>query len=715
MASSPPRSGDAKIVAWRIFGGGESPKIRVPSYELIDRTIQDYVASDKRAVVAATVRGWFAESGDYRWLKDEAKPDVATLVVEGIDAPYVKEAVWAVAAIEAQVMEQAIRARWTAVETASFLDALYETLTGVSRRDQILDASKAFGMGRQETQSALVSRDAIEKESPLWTVHHIERYEVELVIHGLYPAVGHLVDLAVALEGGMERRVVERLDHPVLQARAILRMNQSPSPRRADEWLDWIAPDSSDGAIAAAVFRVLRAAMTQSEEESRTESQGANESEEKTKRKGSRHQTDATGKSLVEGLVSRLRDLEPRASARWIGEVLSYSSQALVGSARSDKPDVLRELEEKCLEGVSELFVDPSSQGLLHEFQSGLQRRVHSTWTGYQARAAWLIRDGAGERASEIARDAVAHYAKQIETVDTSAAAAGDWFDWRDRDWFEALGRAIALSSAISDYEDWVSERCRRLPLSVWDVEENDQNFIRAEPLAQQWFLLAFLAIESSRELGRPVQPEAVRALAQALWRHARFASDHLGGEPEVSVAVELAARLAIELGEADDGWILEQAEADRAGPRALWALVDQRRIRNRGDADTGGNYDRTLETELTRQASRRFGSGEASALVTLQFWGRLWLALGAVEQAERTGIAILSFPNQVRDRDSAILVLRLLGLVARNRKLASELGERVAQLYNQLWSSFGSTAPIEENDRREIEEAFAGSGFLQP
>lgn len=713
MASSAPRSGDARIVAWRIFGGGESPKIRVPSYELIDRTIQDHVASDKRALVAATVRGWFAESGDYRWLKDEAKPDVATLVVEGIDAPYVKEAVWAVAAIEAQVMEQAIRARWTAVETAAFLDALYETLADVSRRDQILDASKALGMGGQETQSALVSRDAIEKESPLWTVHHIERYEVELVIHGLYPAVGHLVDLAVALEGGMERRVVERLDHPVLQARAILRMDQSPSPRRADEWLDWIAPDSSDGAIAAAVFRVLRAAMKQSEEESRTESQGSNEGEEKTKRGESRDQTDATGKSLVAGLAGRLRNLEPRASARWIGEVLSYSSQALVGSASSHKPDVLRELERKCLEGVSELFVDPSSQGPLHDFQGGLQRRAHSTWTGYQARAAWLIRDDAGERASEIARDAVAHYEKQIEAVDT--AAVGDWFDWRDRDWFEALGRAITLSSANSDYEEWVSERCRRLPLSVWDVEENHQKFFRAEPLAQQWFLLAFLAIESNRELGRPVQPEEVRALAQALWRHARFASDHLGEEPEVSVAVELAARLAIELGEADDGWILEQAEADRTGPRGLWALVDQRRIRNRGDADTSGNYDRTLEVELTRQASRRFGSGEASGLVTLQFWARLWLALGAVEQAERTGTAILSFPDRVRDRVSAILVLRLLGLVARNRKLASELGERVAQLYNQLWSSYGSTAPIEESDRREIEEAFAGSGFLRP
>ena len=76
--------------------------------------------------------------------------------------------------------------------------------------------------------------------------------------------------------------------------------------------------------------------------------------------------------------------------------------------------------------------------------------------------------------------------------------------------------------------------------------------------------------------------------------------------------------------------------------------------------------------------------------------------------------MAIMSFPDRIRNRGSAILVLRLLGLVVRNRELNREMGDRVAPSYNQLWPPYGSTAPEEKDDRREIEEALADSGLLR-
>ena len=163
-------------------------------------------------------------------------------------------------------------------------------------------------------------------------------------------------------------------------------------------------------------------------------------------------------------------------------------------------------------------------------------------WAGYLARAAWLMRDRACERAAEIARDAGVSYETQVEEAGNGGAVVADWFAWRDRDWLEALGSAVALSSADLCYVEWASDKCRKLPLSAWDSDERYAEFIRAEPLAQQWFLLAFLAMASSRELGRSVRPDAVRALAEALWRHTWFASEHLHGEPEASVPVEFAA-----------------------------------------------------------------------------------------------------------------------------------------------------------------------------
>ena len=684
------------------------------SYELIDGVIRKHVASDKQPFVAATIRGWFDESGGYRWLRDEAKPEVAREILEGIGVPFTERAVWAVAAIDADVMQRAMESSWTNSETVAFRDTLYKALADVSRRDQIMDPSLIRGLTRQEAESASVPRDAIEKESALWTFHHLEQHQAELVVFGLYPAVARLVDLAVALEGGNPRRAIERLEHPVLQARAMFRMRKSRALGEDGGCLTWIARDSGDAVIAAAIFHVLCVAASAGTGESREEYTTGVAGDPALGRAETDEQRDRDRKSLIEALVRRLAGLEAPACVRWIGEILSYSVRALGRGAKNDKPAVLVQLERACLSCAGELLVESASRGLVDEFKAGLRRRADHLWTGYLARVAWVIRDDAGELASEIARDAVVSYETQVEEAANGGAVVGDWFAWRDRDWLEGLGSAVALSSVDLCDVEWASDRCRKLPLSAWDAEERYGDFIRAEPLAQQWFFLAFLAMAPRRELGRPVRPGTVRALAEALWRHTWFASEHMPGEPEASVPVECAARMAVKFGEADDVWILEQTGAGRVGPRALWALLDQRGVRSCPPPETSKRDERIFRSELAGRASRRFESDDAFDLLTLQHWGRLWLGLEAVEQAEQTAVAIMGFPDRIRDRGCAILILRLLGLAVRSGGLNRELGDRVTPLYNDLWSTYGSTAPEEEDDRRQIEEAFADSGLLR-
>ena len=707
-------AGDAGAVAWRIFGGGESPRTKTSSYALIDRVIQKHVAPDKQAAVVATIRGWFVDAGGYRWLRDEAKPEVARAILDGIEIPFTERAVWAVAAIDADVMQPAMETRWTKTETVAFKAALCEALADVSRRDQIMEPSRISGLTQQEAASARVPRDAIEKESPLWTFRHLEQHQTELVVFGLYPAVARLVDLAVALDGGNPRRAIESLEHPALQARAMLRMQESRASDEDGGCLDWIRRDSGDAVIAAAIFHVLRAAASAGMEESREEDTTGVASDPASGRGEADEQRDRDGKSLIEALVARLAGLEAPARVRWIGEMLSFSVRALGGGAKNDKPSVLEQLERACLSCAGELLVESASQELVDEFKAGLRRKPNHLWTGYLARVAWLIRDDASELASEIARDAVVSYETQVEEAANGGAVVGDWFAWRDRDWLEGLGSAVALSSVDLCDVEWASDRCRKLPLSAWDAEERYGDFIRAEPLAQQWFFLAFLAMAPRRELGRPVRPGTVRALAEALWRHTWFASEHMPGEAEASVPVEFAARMAVKFGEADDVWILEQTGAGRVGPRALWALLDQRGVRSCPPPETSKRDERIFRSELAGRASRRFESDDAFDLLTLQHWGRLWLGLEAVEQAEQTAVAIMGFPDRIRDRGCAILVLRLLGLAVRSGGLNRELGDRVTPLYNDLWSTYGSTAPEEEDDRRQIEEAFADSGLLR-
>ena len=707
MANDPP-VGDLGAVAWRIFGGGESPTTKTPSYALIDPVVQKHVARDKQAVVAATIRGWFVESGGHRWLRDEAKPEVARAILDGIGMPFTDRAVWAVAAIDPDVMQRAMGTRWTNTETVPFKAALYEALAEVSRRDQIMEPSRMSGLTRQEAASARVPRDAIERESPLWTFRHLEQFQPELVVFGLHPAVAHLVDLAVALDGGNPRQAIEHLEHPVLQARAMLLMQRRRGSSEDAACLDWITRDAGDAAIAVAIYHVLSAAADARVESSREEHAKGVAGDSALSHR------DCDGESLIGPLVDRLATLEPHACARWIGEILSFSVRALGGGVKSEKPSVLEELDQACLRCLGELLVESASQDLVSDFKAGLRRRPDHLWTGYLARAAWLIRDRAGELASEIARDALLSYETQVEEAGNGGAVAGDWLAWNDREWLEALGSAIALTSPDLCYVEWASDRCRKLPLSAWDAEERYGEFIRAEPLAQQWFLLGFLAVAADRELGRPVRPDAVRALAEALWRHTWFAGEHVPREPEVSVPVEFAARMAVKFGEADDAWILEQTGSGRVGPRALRALLDERGVRKRLAPETSDGDEHVFESELRARALRRFETDDVSDLLTLQYWGHLWLDLEAAEQAEQTAVAIMGFPDRMHDRACAILVLRLLGVVVQNRGLNRELGDRVAPLYNGVWSTYGSTMPEEEADRREVEKAFAVSGLLR-
>ena len=108
-----------------------------------------------------------------------------------------------------------------------------------------------------------------------------------------------------------------------------------------------------------------------------------------------------------------------------------------------------------------------------------------------------------------------------------------------------------------------------------------------------------------------------------------------------------------------------------------------------------------------------RFDDGGQFDLEALRDWGKLWLSLGAVDQAERTALAIVSFPLRSADRKARILALKLLGLVVRHRKPRHGVAEYVVPLYNQLWPVFAVTPNRERKDREEIEKAFVGSDLI--
>lgn len=697
---------EAKAVIWRIFGEGESPLKRRSTYELIEPIIGKHVSSTDRGQAIGEIRGWFESHGERRWLKSEMSEPVAVLILEGIGTERGKTAVWAVGSIEADLAARIIRSLWSPEEIDSFFEAALKILERLCDRDEVLDASR---ITRLDSSSAKMQKDTKER---LKVFRDLDNHGFELVYGGLYSAVENLVDLVVDLYPEQFESLIERLDHPVVRARAAYRMIAMVRHSDHRETLQWIKEWSCDALIALAIVHTLNTVNKLDEELRFADRTDADQYVWSTDLRHPQDDLDAAVAGLLTGLVDRLAVLDPLACARWIGELLSTAPYMLdLRGDRSRMPRRIEQLERACTELLVRLVLQSWSDDLLAELRAGLCLTPRKTWTRHMAEIAWEIRDVEPEHAAEIARLTLDEHAQHIAEELKQNHLFLNWSDWHHRQWIYGLGAVLVLSCEELDLPSWVSARCRALPLSVWDAEENHEAFSTADRAAQHWFLVALYAIPAQKELGRTIDPLAIRALAEILWAHFLFAGKYLHSHTEASVVADHAARFAVEFGEPSDKWLLDQAHRPGVWPRALWALIDQRKLKSAREGKTDANYDEMIATEFLRIASDRFSDGRQFDLETLQYWGRLWLLLEAIDEAEQTAMAIIAFPLRGHDRVYKIMALKLLAFVASERRLATAIANFPSSLYGELWPGY---TPSEEcADRQEIDELLAHSKFF--
>ena len=423
----------------------------------------------------------------------------------------------------------------------------------------------------------------------------------ELVHRGLYPAAGNLIELVIELRPEQFETLIEKLDHPVMQARAADRMIAAPLLLNHRKTLEWITKDSCDALVALAIVHTLNTVNKLDEDLRYADHMGVDQYRWSTELRLPQDDLDAAAAVLLNDLVDRLAVFDPLTCARWIGELLSDAPYGLHQRGGHEKPPRIEQLERACTKLLVHLVCQSWSDNLLDELCAGLCLTPRTTWTRHIADVAWEIREDEPARAAEIAQVALdlhnQHIAKQLKQNRLFL----DWSDWHQREWFSSLGRSLVLSHEGLDLPEWVSAQCQELPLSVWDAEENYEAFIAADRAAQHWFLVALHAIPVLKELDRTIDPVAVRTLAENLWDHCHFAGQHLYRYPAALVTSELAARFAAEFGEPNDAWLLDRARHLGVGPLALWALIDQRRLKSSREGETDAHYDEMITTELVR------------------------------------------------------------------------------------------------------------------
>ncbi len=691
---------EAKAIIWRIFAEGAAPHTRRSAYEAVEPIVRRHISSNDAELSIAAMHDWFESYGDRHWLKSDMRETVATMILDGLEAGSDEAQVWAIGSIDAEISTSVIPSRWSAGQIDTFFDHALCVLEKLANRNSLIDLSR---LHRSLAPDAELTRQAIMREGRLETYQHLDSRGFDLVINALHPTVGNLLALLVALRPEGYASLVERLDHPVMQARAAHHMLAATlhSDHRAP--LQWIDQGSCDGLIALAIVHTLNTVNRLDNDIRLADRTDPDRYPPSTELRPDQDDLDLAATGLLHGLVDRLALLGPPACVRWIGELLSSGTCMLNRQHGHEIPPRVTQLENACTELCIHLIQETRSDHLLPELIAGLRHAPSKSWTRHLAEIAWELRDKEPARAAELARTALEEHERQIAAELERDHVFLEWHDWDYREWIKCLGGALAISCKEIDLLHWVGTRCHALPLSVWDAEENYKAFSSADRVIQHRFLIVFHAIPILQLLGRPADPASVRALAETLWAHTAFAERHLHRHTGAPTAVEYAARYAIEYGAPGDAWLLEQARKPGLQARAIWALIDQRQQKTCREGGKVTSDEDFILPEFARICSNRFGNGGEFNLEALRYWGLLWLQLGAVNEAEKTATAILAFPLKTHDRIYKLLALKLFAQVAQSRPLSPALAKFPASLYRQLWSSY---MPREElSDRQKIDE----------
>ena len=703
-------SAEAGNIIWRIFGEGASPLTGRPAYDLVQPIVKHYLSSGDSDRSAGRIRGWFECSGDRYWLRHDMQEPVAELILDGIGADRSETAVWAIGSIDVELALSIVGSRWATTEVDSFVAAALCAVDKACERDRVLDASRSTRLGL-DAANGWIPRDAVVCEGRVETFRRLLNESSELVVQVLHPAVANVAELIALLQPERFREVIERLDHPVVQARAARRMITALVRSNHRATLDWIRADSCDALVALAIVYSLNTANDLDYDLRVADTADPDRHPWRTELRPPRDELDHAAADLLAGLVDRFSLLDPPVCAGWIGELLTAGPVVLHARRGGEKPRRVSQLEDACCELLTSLVSQSWSSEVVAALRAGLSVHAQPTWTRHLAEFAWAVREAVPEGAATVARTVLKEHSLHVAAELDRNHLFLDWNHWDHREWIRGLGASLALSDGELDLIRWVTGRCRELPLSAWDGddEENHLSFLTADRVARHWFLVAFCAIEVRAGAGDPIDPAVVRSLAEILWAHCRFAGQYLQGHPESSVAAESAARCVVEFGEPSNLWLMNQARDPAVGPRILYALIDQRALKNSREDESGARNDEMIATELASIATERFGEGTRFDLETLRYCGHLWLSLGVANEAERAAIAMLESPRRLLGRGDKILAVKLLALVADKRTLTRRIQDRFRTLYNELWSVY--TPGHEREDRQQVDQVVEGFG----
>ena len=680
----------AQQAVWRIFGNGLAPLKQSTCRDLVEPIIQKLLRkTDESDRAIAEINNWFDPDGGPNQLRPDISEPVAEIIIDGIREALSTTtgienhdtAFWAMGSIRSDLSAPIMRASWSPEQIDIFAAYALDTLESLHEKGNLIDPKHIVG---PDIRGATAHSHEIGHDDPLRTFH-VGPDTVYEAYRLMYPGIPSVVDLLLELKPEMLPELVDKIQNHLLQSFAASCLASIRATSDYRQPLNWIAEASSTALIALAILHTLEI-VHEREIASRT-----------LPNSGAAETVDLVAVSdPVADLVSSLAALGPVRSTSWAFELLNHTS-----FGPDQKRPTAEQVEQRCTQLLDDNVLNHWSNEVMNELEDGLRRARLEPRGKPLADIAWGMRDAQPERAAQISGIILDEHERRM----AMALEDNEHFPylggrWNYQDWLTAVGAAVVMHHDDLDPMDWAMEKCKALPLSAWDADEDGGDFRVADRVARTQLNVGLYAVQLLTDAGRALDCGKLRTFAEKVWAHEDFVRQYCHLLVEDSVTTECAARVAAAFGDPDQAWVLQQANSPAIDPQTLWALLDQMKRQ-----DNAALHDNTSE-EIRQIASERYINSVEANPQSAPHLANLWVLLDAPQEAANTAQVLLTYHPSHADRADAIPALKMLVFAESRGGLANDLIEISRSLYDHLW---GKHTPRDELHAQQEIDAFLG------
>ena len=296
-----------------------------------------------------------------------------------------------------------------------------------------------------------------------------------------YPGIASIVHLLLELKPEMLPELVERVQDPLLQSFGAFCVAGTSATSDHRKPLRWIADTSPTALISLAILHILE--ITRQAEMADGIVSGSSAAETPD---------SATLADPIADLASSLAVLGPARSTWWAFELLNHTYFG--PDERRSRSELVEQHFIRLLEDV---VLHHWSDEVIRELESGLRRARFEPRGKPLADITWAIRDQQPEKAAQISCVLLdEHERRTIAALEDDFKLPYISGRWSHHDWLTALAAAVVIHHDGVDPVDWAIEKCKALPLSSWDADEEGRVFRAADRVAQTQITIALYAVQ---------------------------------------------------------------------------------------------------------------------------------------------------------------------------------------------------------------------------